>query len=105
MPQFLLSFVRTAVPAAWGAVVAWLLGQGWITPEMAEEIGGWSVGITAALVLASTAAWYAVARWLEPHLPAWLTRIVLGANTPPTYVDQAGQHAQFRRDNPFLDEE
>ncbi|MBB5155098.1 hypothetical protein [Saccharopolyspora phatthalungensis] len=28
---------------------------------------------------------YALLRWAEPQMPPWLTRILLGSNTPPTY--------------------
>ena len=38
--------------------------------------------ILAAVI---SAAWYAFWRWLEPRLPDWLTRAVLGSARTPTY--------------------
>jgi hypothetical protein len=42
--------------------------------------------VLSLLVVASIAVWYAIARWLEPRLPDWLTRLVLGSAAAPTYA-------------------
>ena len=80
-----VSLLRTGVPIAWGYVLTWLVG---LIPALQPvferpEVIGLSNVITFALAL----GWYAVMRWVEPRLPAWLTRIVLGANAAPTYVE------------------
>ncbi len=80
-----VSLLRTGVPIAWGYVLTWLVGLIPALQPMLErpEVIGLSNAITFALAL----GWYAVMRWVEPRLPAWLTRIVLGANAAPTYVE------------------
>ncbi|MFI0469565.1 hypothetical protein ACH347_36305 [Saccharopolyspora sp. 5N102] len=35
------------------------------------------------------AAVYAALRKIEPRLPSWVTRLLLGSNTPPTYEPPA----------------
>jgi hypothetical protein len=83
-----ISVLRTAVPGAWGYVLAWLASQIPVLEPVLErpEVVGASGAITFGLGL----GWYAVMRWVEPRLPAWLTRVVLGANARPLYVD--GHH-------------
>lgn len=83
------SILRTAVPSLWGTVVAAILG--WALPLLPGDVGqaladllGSDV-VLSLLVVASIAAWYAIARWLEPRLPDVLTRIVLGSAAAPTY--------------------
>lgn len=80
------AWLRTVVPALWGSLVAWLLSLAdypeWTAPltdALASE--GAAVLVTGAAI----GAWYALARWLEPRIPDWLTRIVLGAAATPTY--------------------
>lgn len=80
-----VSLLRTGVPIAWGYVLTWLVGLIPALQPVLErpEVIGLSNVITFGLAL----GWYAVMRWIEPRLPAWLTRIVLGANAAPTYVE------------------
>jgi MFS superfamily sulfate permease-like transporter len=42
--------------------------------------------VLGLLVTVAIAVWYALARWLEPRLPDWLTRLVLGSAAAPTYA-------------------
>jgi hypothetical protein len=77
-----LSWIRTGVPVLWGYLLTFLATR---FPAIHELLG--NPAIMAAVVGAVTLVWYAVVRWLEPRLPAWLTRIVIGANTPPQYVE------------------
>ena len=71
-----LSLLRTAAPAAWGLIADTGIGHAL----------GWSdtTGNAAAAVLFAV-LWYAVWHAVEAHLPAWLTRAALGANTAPRY--------------------
>jgi len=80
-----VSLLRTGVPIAWGYVLTWLVGLIPALQPVLErpEVVGLSNAITFGLAL----GWYAVMRWIEPRLPAWLTRIVLGANAAPVYVE------------------
>ncbi|PKW19854.1 hypothetical protein [Saccharopolyspora spinosa] len=78
MSDRLRAWLRTTIPAAWSALVAWLIAAGvpdWLTGPLGA----------AGDVLVVLGALYALLRWTEPHMPPWLTRILLGSNTPPTY--------------------
>lgn len=84
------SHLRTVVPVAWGTVVAQLLAL--LTPHLPGDVGqalaDWLAGDAAiAFVTAAVIAlWYAAARLVEPHIPDWLTRLVLGSAAAPTYA-------------------
>ncbi|WP_205601444.1 hypothetical protein [Cellulomonas iranensis] len=82
--------LRTAVPALWGTVVAWLLARlvGVLPPDVADPLAA-ALGsdvVVALVVAVFIAAWYAVWRWAEPHVPAWLVRVVLGSARTPAYA-------------------
>lgn len=84
-----VSYLRTAVPIAWGTLVTYLLG--WVSPHLPGDLGpllvdalGGEAAVTLVVALA-IASWYAGWRIVEPRLPDWLTRIVLGSATPPVY--------------------
>lgn len=86
-------YLRTYVPVLWGAVVAVVLRG--LLPHLPGDVGtalgDWlSSEATLALVTtAAIAAWYALWRWAEPHVPDWLTRLVLGSAQTPVY---GGRH-------------
>ncbi|MDF2847182.1 MAG: hypothetical protein K0R97_1164 [Oerskovia sp.] len=86
-------YLRTYVPVLWGSVVAAILRE--VLPYVPGDVGAtladWlSSEATLALVTtAAIAAWYALWRWAEPHVPDWLTRLVLGSAQTPVY---AGRH-------------
>lgn len=84
---FVISLLRTFVPAVWGVVLGWVLIN---IPQLAQLLG-LQEGDPAPswLIPFVMLGWYAVWRKLEPKLPAWLTRFVLGANTAPTYTAPA----------------
>lgn len=75
-----LSWIRTYVPVVWGFLVTFLLTR---IPAVGTLLG--DPHVYAAVDTAVTGVWYGVFRWLELHLPPWLTRLVLGANTAPVY--------------------
>ena len=84
-----VSYLRTAVPIAWGSLVSVLLG--WLAPHLPGELGpllvealGGEATVTLVVGLA-IAGWYAVWRLLESRIPDWLTRIVLGSSAAPVY--------------------
>lgn len=80
-----LSWIRTFVPILWGYVITFVAT---LSPDVAGLLS--NEAVYAAVVGAVTSIWYGVFRKLEPHLPAWLTRFVLGANSRPVYtVDRA----------------
>jgi uncharacterized membrane protein len=87
-----VSLLRTAVPVVWGYVVAWALAQ---IPAAQDFLASFGVDLNSVAVVnfvtgLATIAWYAVWRWAEPRIPAWLTRLVLGSNKAPTYAPVGG---------------
>lgn len=87
-----VALLRTAVPTLWGTVVAWALARlaGVLPTDLADALGSalQSEAVVALVVLAAVTGWYAAWRWAEPHIPAWLVRIVLGSALTPTYAPQ-----------------
>jgi hypothetical protein len=83
--DYVISIIRTTVPYAWGLIITYLLSLlPGVTPSLLPAVPvilGWGPVIAAAIAT----AWYALMRKIEPKLPAWLTVIVLGSNTPPVY--------------------
>lgn len=79
------AWLRTTVPALWGSLVAWLLGVVVLPDAVAEALT--SEAVVAAVLALAIGAWYALWRWLEPRLPAWVVRLVLGSARSPRYVE------------------
>lgn len=105
----LTSIIRTLVPIWWGQLIAWGLGifpalepwRGQLLAQgnpLAEVL---ALAVVPAVGAVITAAWYAFWRWLEPKLPAWLVRAVLGSAKTPMYPKQAIRpDAMHRGDRP-----
>ena len=78
MSDYLASLIRTGVPAAVGAALAWLATAGLdVAPDDRTAI---AAGATAAL----TAVYYGTVRALEQRWP--IVGVLLGRTTPPTYT-------------------
>lgn len=92
MSDRVVSWIRTFVPSAWGALIVWLLG---LWPQLDDALAFLQIDPTSPLVVGAVTtlaigAWYALWRWLEPRIPDWLTRIVLGSAQAPTYAPPGG---------------
>ena len=83
--MLLTSILRTLVPALWGSLIAWLIGVLPILAPLEADLNGLADIILPVLTAVIIGAWYAFWRWLEPRLPDWLTRAVLGSAKTPTY--------------------
>jgi hypothetical protein len=81
----LTSILRTIVPALWGSLIAWLIGALPILAPLQADLTGLSDVILPIITAVIIGAWYAGWRWLEPKLPDWLTRAVLGSAKTPSY--------------------
>jgi len=83
--MLLTSILRTVVPALWGSLIAWLIGVLPVLAPLETDLKGLADIILPILTAVIIAAWYAFWRWLEPRLPDWLTRAVLGSAKTPVY--------------------
>lgn len=88
--MILTSILRTLVPALWGSLIAWLVGVLPVLAPLEADLNGLADVILPVLTAVIIGAWYAFWRWLEPRLPDWLTRAVLGSAKTPSYE---GGHA------------
>lgn len=79
------SILRTIVPALWGSLIAWLIGVLPILAPLEADLLGLADILLPIITAVIIAGWYAFWRWLEPKLPDWLTRAVLGSAKTPTY--------------------
>jgi hypothetical protein len=83
MSDWLRSVVRTVLPGAWAAFVLWLVSLG-LPQAFTDWLASESV-VTHVVELAAFAAVYGFVRYLEPHIPDWLTRLFLGSAKQPQY--------------------
>jgi len=92
LSDLVASWLRTVVPglysAAIGSLLAWLAAHSPWVLDLLEALGidPTSDAFTAGVVFLVLAGWYAGWRRLEPYIPDWLTRVVLGSSKAPTYV-------------------
>ena len=85
------AILRTVIPALWGNLIAWLIGVAPLLAPFEDGLRGWGVVIATVLTALITGAWYAFWRWLQPRLPDWAVRAVLGSSKTPAY--SSGRHA------------
>lgn len=73
------------MPVLWGSIVAFILQ--FVSPEINETVAQAlnSEPVNAAVTALIIFAWYALWRKLEPRLPDWATKLVLGSEKAPTY--------------------
>lgn len=83
MSDRLVAWLRTVVPVAWSALVAWLISLG--APAYLTDALGDAGELLVVLIVVGVV--YPLARSAETHLPAWLTRVLLGSAKSPTYSD------------------
>ncbi|MNH37371.1 hypothetical protein D3C79_982680 [compost metagenome] len=79
------SILRTIVPALWGSFIGWLLALVPILEPLRGDLLSYSDVLLPIVSAVLIGAWYAFWRWLEPRLPDWLTRVVLGSAKAPVY--------------------
>lgn len=83
----LTSILRTLVPSLWGSFIGWVLAVVPVLEPLRADLiayGDLAVPVISAVLIGG---WYALWRWLEPRLPDWLTRILLGSAKAPVYVE------------------
>ena len=93
LPGVGTSIVRTGVPAAWGALLAWLLSLG-----LPADVAAAADRVDELLVLVCVTGVYAGARWLERQrwMPRWLSRVLLGSTQQPVYLHTLQSDGVYR---------
>ncbi|GAA3890646.1 hypothetical protein GCM10022243_64410 [Saccharothrix violaceirubra] len=81
MSDRFIAWLRTVVPVAWSALVAWLISLG--APDYLTNALGGAAELLVVPVLVGVV--YPIARKIEARLPDWLTRVLLGSAKPPIY--------------------
>jgi hypothetical protein len=95
MSDRITSWLRTVVPGLWSALItAVLVWAGTHAPWLVRALDTLNIDLTSEIVVgfvvsAVLAGWYALWRWIEPRLPDWLTRILLGSAQQPVYPTTA----------------
>lgn len=92
MSDGVTSWLRTIVPGLYSAAITALLT--WAAVEVpwlitvldALHIDPLAPGVVLAVVALVLGAWHALWRRVEPRLPDWLTRVLLGSAASPLYV-------------------
>lgn len=84
LSNYAVSLLRTVVPLVWGGAVSWLIAR-WPDAEALLDATGLTVSGPVVVTAVVTAAWYALWRRLEPHLPRFLAAVVLGHAAAPRY--------------------
>lgn len=94
----LTSWLRTVVPALWSVAVAWAVSRIPLVGQFVNELNLLGNLVVVPVVLGAV---YAALRWVEPKIPAWLTRVLLGSAKSPTYAPQNpdGSHRITRIEN------
>lgn len=93
MSDLITSWLRTVVPGIWAALIGGLTTWASVhAPWLLGALGSLGIDLsspaaTAFVIALTLAAWYAVWRRLEPHMPDWLTRVVLGSAKAPMYLN------------------
>ncbi|HUX70401.1 MAG TPA: hypothetical protein VMV41_07825 [Cellulomonadaceae bacterium] len=82
LSDWVVSVLRTAVPSVWGALIAWVLT---VVP-LPHVVGVFLTSKSGVVAALAIVGWYALWRRIEPHLPAWATRLVLGSSRAPSYA-------------------
>jgi hypothetical protein len=82
MSDRVVGWLRTVFPGAWSALISWLITLG-LPDIVTGALGNAGELVVLPIVLAIV---YPLVRWIEPYLPDWLTRVLLGSAISPTYT-------------------
>ncbi len=84
----LTAWLRTVLPGAWSALIAWALTSAAVPDSWLVLANGLGTAVVFPIVLAAV---YPAMRWLEPRMPRWLVLALLGSTSQPFYA--ADRHA------------
>jgi hypothetical protein len=77
------AWIRNVVPAAWSALIAYLITLIPAAHDLAAPLSGLGGLVLVPLVLA---VYKAAVQRVEALLPAWLVRLLTGSTQTPAYV-------------------
>lgn len=84
LSDYIVAFVRTVVPAAAGALIAWLAARlPFVADLLADVPEPQMLGFYGFLTVAAVAGYYALVRWLGRRWPS--VEKLLGWKATPTY--------------------
>ena len=63
-----------------------------LAPRQRLTVAAGAIGTVVAVVALTEAAWYYLLRRVEPHLPDFWTRVLLGSSAAPVYI-RSDEHA------------
>ncbi|GGM65290.1 hypothetical protein GCM10012275_39800 [Longimycelium tulufanense] len=82
MPDRLIAWLRTVIPTLWTTLLIYLASLG--APDwLLTPLGRAGELVVVPIIMGAV---YPLMRAIEPRLPDWLTRILLGSATPPSYA-------------------
>jgi hypothetical protein len=81
MSDRFVSWLRTVFPVAWSALISWLASL--CVPQFVTGALGPAGELVVLPIIVGVV--YPLVRWIEPRLPMWLTRILLGSARSPSY--------------------
>jgi hypothetical protein len=96
--DLMTSWLRTTVPALWGATVTATLAAigphlpAWAAVPLGAALGDEST--TLLVTVAAVAAWHGAWRRVEGHVPRWVARAALGSSRRPRYDARDRKTAQ-----------
>lgn len=78
-------YLRTAVPVLWGSIASFILQ--YVATDLSEPLGNalYSEPVSLAVTAVVIFVWYWIWGKVNPLLPDWLSRLVLGSEKEPTY--------------------
>lgn len=85
LKPLLVSILRTVTSWAWGILIGWIIVAAPILQPFEESLLGLNELALPTVVALISGAWYAGWRYLEPKLPDWARRALLGSAKTPVY--------------------
>lgn len=108
MSDKVIAWIKTVVPGAWGALIAYIVTQVALPQSLQDYL---TDPLTITLVVgASVALWKIVWDKVDDYIPDWLSRIVLGSAQQAVYPERTittgavGVTTVLEPENPSEDE-
>jgi hypothetical protein len=83
------AILRTVIPALWGSFIGWVLSVLPVLEPLREDLLAVAENpvIVPFIITFLIGLWYVIWAKLQPHIPDWLVRLVLGSAKRPVYVE------------------